>query len=241
MHTPLIAQPERRAAPSAARSGRRRPTSLRGRIAYGALWSIVGLCLVAYSGSLLVPLWYQLHHQRLLIVSSGSMSPYFDAGDAVVMRQINDPSELRVGQVASFWPPGSNTLVTHRITALKMLPLLEQDEATGRMVPKLDADSQPILRPYILTKGDANATPDPDATPLTRVRGVVLTVHPQWGAILDWANSPSGRFTLLTPPLAVLAGMEIAAVVALRRAKAVKPAAATGAVAKVVVHDGLLG
>lgn len=240
MHTPLIAQSERRAAPPAARSGRRRPTSVRGRIAYSALWSIVGLCLAAYSGSLLVPLWFQLHHQRLLIVSSGSMSPYFDAGDAVVMRQITDPSQLRVGQVASFWPSGSDTLVTHRITALKMLPLLEQDEATGRMIPKLSADSQPILRPYILTKGDANATPDPDATPLTRVRGVVLTVHPQWGAILDWSNSPGGRFTLLTPPLAILAAMEIVAIVELRRTKAAKPAV-VGAVAKVVVSDGLLG
>ncbi len=240
MHPPLIDQPERRTAPRVARSGRRRPTSLRGRIAYRALWAIVGLCLVAYSGSLLVPLWFQLHHQRLLIVSSGSMSPYFDAGDAVVMRQITDPSQLRVGQVASFWPSGSDTLVTHRITALKMLPLLQQDEATGRMVPKLSANSQPILRPYLLTKGDANATPDPDATPLTRVRGVVLTVHPQWGAILDWSNSPGGRFTLLTPPLAILAGMEIAAIVALRRTRSTKPVAA-GAIAKVVVSDGMLG
>ncbi|MGV8967749.1 MAG: signal peptidase I [Cellulomonas sp.] len=240
MHPPLIDQPERRAAPPAARSGRRRPTSLRGRIARSALWSIVGLCLVAYSGSLVVPLWFQLHHQRLLIVSSGSMSPYFDAGDAVVMRQITDPSQLRVGQVASFWPPGSDTLVTHRITALKMLPVLQQDEATGRMVPTLNAESKPIVRPYILTKGDANATPDPDATPLTRVRGVVLTVHPQWGAILDWSNSPGGRFTLLTPPLAIIAGMEIAAIVALRRTNSTKPAA-VGAAARVVVSDGLLG
>lgn len=226
MHTLLTDQPDRRAAPPT-RSGRRRPTSIRGRIGFGLLWSVVGLCLVAYSGSLVVPLWYQLNHQRLLIVTSGSMSPYFDAGDAVVMRQITDPSQLRVGQVASFWPSGSDTLVTHRITKLTMLPLLVQDEATGKMVPRLDAETgEPLVRPYILTKGDANATADPDATPLTRVRGVVLEVHPQWGAILDWANSPDGRFALLTPPLAILAAMELTAVLQLRRTRSATPAAA---------------
>ena len=237
MHTTLTAHPDRRAAPPAARVGRRRPTSLRGRLAHTALWSIVALCLVAYSGSLLVPLWFQLNHQRLLIVTSGSMSPYFDAGDAVVMRQISDPSQLRVGQVASFWPSGSDNLVTHRITALKMLPLLEQDVATGRMVPRLSAETgKPILRPYILTKGDANATADADATPLTRVRGVVLDVHPQWGAVLDWAHSPNGRFTMLTPPLAILAAMELTAIVQLRRSRVTTGTAPTRA----VVDDVLL-
>lgn len=211
---------DRRAEPQAPRPGWRRRRSLRGQIASGILWSIAGLCVAAYASSLLVPLWFQLNQQRLLIVTSGSMSPYFDAGDAVVMRQITDPSQLRVGQVASFWPPGSDNLVTHRIVELTMLPVLQQDEATGRMVPTIDpATGKAAERPYILTKGDANTTPDPNATPLSRVRGVVLGVHPQWGAILGWAHSSDGRLVMLAPPLTILAGMEIASMVQARRAR----------------------
>ena len=222
----LHARSERRAAPPAPRPGRRRRRSLRAQLIGGVLWAIAGLCVAGYAASLVVPLYFQAHDQRLLIVTSGSMSPYFNAGDAVVMRQITEPSQLRVGQVASFWPPGSDDLVTHRITELKMLPVLVQDEASGRMVPRLDpATSKPELRPYILTKGDANASADANATPLARVRGVVLDVHPQWGAVLDWAHSPSGRWIMLTPPLAILAAMELTAMAQLRRTRAATPEA----------------
>ena len=85
----------------------------------------------AYATSLAVPLWFQAHQQRILIVTSGSMAPKFDAGDAVVLRAISDESDLKVGQVISFWPTGSDELVTHRIVALRKLPDLRQDEATG--------------------------------------------------------------------------------------------------------------
>jgi len=176
------------------------------------LWTVVAVCTAAYAVSLLVPLWFQVHDQRLLIVTSGSMAPRFDAGDAVVMKRIDDPSELRIGQVASFWPPGSHELVTHRIVGMKMLPALKFNEATQRTEPKLDAKTgEEILQPYILTQGDANAEPDPNATPLTQVRGVILGVHPGWGYVLAWAHSSQGRLVMLAPPLAVLAGLEIAA------------------------------
>ena len=72
------------------------------------------VCGAAYATSLAVPLWFQLHQQRILIVTSGSMAPKFEAGDAVVLRAISDESDLKVGQVISFWPTGSDELVTHR-------------------------------------------------------------------------------------------------------------------------------
>ena len=78
------------------------------------------VCGGAYATSLAVPLWFQVHHQRLLIVTSGSMAPKFDAGDAVVLRAISNESDLKVGQIISFWPTGSTSeLVTHRIVALR--------------------------------------------------------------------------------------------------------------------------
>jgi signal peptidase I len=182
------------------------------------LWTIVAVCTAAYALTLLVPLWFQVHGQRLLIVTSGSMAPQFDAGDAVVMQKIDNPSQLKVDQIASFWPPGSKTLVTHRIIGLKMLPVLKPDKSTGRAVPELDPTTgQGIERPYIFTKGDANAYPDPDATPLSQVRGVILRVHPGWGYVLAWAHSPQGRMIMLAPPLAVLAGLELAALYGARQ------------------------
>ena len=211
---------DRRARVPAPRSARQRLVALTRRVG----WSVIGLCLATYATSLAVPLWYEVHDQRLLIVASGSMSPYFEAGDAVVMRAITDPSQLRVGQVASFLPPGSQRLVTHRIVELRMLPVLRQNASTGHMVPTIDpATGAPAQRPYILTKGDANRKPDPDATPVSRVRGVVLTVHARWGAVLAWVGSSGGRFVLLTPPLGILAAMEIASMVQARRARAAAP------------------
>jgi signal peptidase len=126
------------------------------------------------------------------------------------MRRISDPSQLRVGQVVSFWPPGSDMLVTHRIVALHYLPVLRQDEVSGRMLPTRDpVTGELVERPFIVTKGDANPSPDPDATPLSRVRGVVLAVYPGWGWVLAWARSPQGRFWMLVPPLVALAAMEL--------------------------------
>lgn len=182
------------------------------------------MCGTAYVASLAVPLWFQVHHQRLLIVTSGSMAPKFDAGDAVVLRAISDESDLKVGQIISFWPMGSNELVTHRIVALRKLPELEADEATGKMVPKLDADGNPKTKSYVVTKGDANRDADVNATPITRIRGVQLAVHRGWGWVLQWAGSPQGRAAMLVPPLVALATLELLAIGDGRRARRDRPA-----------------
>lgn len=204
-------------AEAAARAASAAPASRWRRGVTGALWGVVVLFSAAYAASLAVPLWFELHHQQVLVVTSGSMSGIqsggFDAGDAVVMRRLTDPSQLKVGQVVSFWPQGSDHLVTHRIVSMHYLPVMSQDETTGQMVTTLDQRTgEPVLRPYIMTKGDANAEPDPDATPFSRVRGVVLDVYPRWGWVLEWARSATGRLTMLTPPLLALATMELMSV-----------------------------
>jgi signal peptidase I len=217
-HTGTVSRPDRRRGrPVPRRRPVRRARVDRARAVRVALWSVVVVCAGAYAASLLVPLWYGLHDQRLLVVTSGSMAPAFHAGDAVVLQQIDDPSELRTGQVVSFWPPGSDELVTHRIQDLTRMPVLEQDESTGRMVPVLDPAGEPILREHLITQGDANPVRDPDAVPVSRVRGVVLTAHSGWGALLSWTHSDLGRLVMLAPPLAALAGMEIASLVQARR------------------------
>ena len=194
------------------RSARRRPLPLWRRALSVVLWCVVAVCGLAYAVTLAVPLWFEAHDQRLLVVTSGSMSPVFDAGDAVVLRAITDESDLKVNQVISFWPTGSDELVTHRIVALQRIPETTPDPVTGRPVPKLDADGQPKMRSYVITKGDANPYPDVNATPVERVRGVVLAYHPGWGWVLNWAGSNTGRAVMLVPPLLALATLELLSV-----------------------------
>lgn len=181
------------------------------------LWTVVAVGGLVYATSLAAPLWYEVHGQRLLIVTSGSMAPRFVAGDVVVLRTVADASELKVDQVVTFRPVGSDSLVTHRIVELRQLPALQEDAASGRMVPVLDDSGNPILQPYIVTRGDANATPDPNATPVSRVRGVVVGWHHHWGTVLAWTSSPRGRATMLVPPLLALGALELAALVRDRR------------------------
>jgi signal peptidase I len=201
-------------APGRRRSRRgapRRPAPLWQRLLSGALWTVIVVGTLGYAASLAVPLWFQAHDEKLLVVTSGSMAPTFDAGDAVVMHAVHDASDLKEGQVVSFWPVGSSQLVTHRIVRLVTLPVMRVD-ATGKGIATTDpATGDARTNPYIITKGDANPTSDPDATPVTRVRGVVLEVHHGWGFVLDWAGSPLGRAVLLVPPLVALAVLELVA------------------------------
>src|SRR3954469_11488219 len=230
---PLV---DRRAPSPAARSSRstpgqpvrRAPLPVWRRALSVVLWSVVVVCGLAYAVSLAVPLWFQLHDQRLLVVTSGSMSPKFDAGDAVVLRAITDESDLKVNQVISFWPVGSQEMVTHRIVALERIPETTQDRVTGRPVPKVEADGSPKMRWYVITKGDANPYPDVNATPVERVRGVVLAVHAGWGWVLDWAGSNVGRAVMLVPPLLALATLEMLAVSDRRRSGRGRPTESAG-------------
>ena len=193
------------------RGAPRRPVPRSQRALSAALWAVILVGTLGYATSLAVPLWFQAHDEKLLVVTSGSMAPTFDAGDAVVMHAVHDASDLKEGQVVSFWPVGSSQLVTHRIVRLVTLPVMHVDP-TGKSFSTVDPQTgEARTNPYIITKGDANPTSDPDATPVTRVRGVVLEVHHGWGFVLNWAGSPVGRAVLLVPPLVALSTLEVVA------------------------------
>lgn len=181
-------------------------------------WTVVAVGVLAFVASLAAPLWFQAQGQRLLVVTSGSMAPQFVAGDVVVLRAVSDASELKPDLVVTFQPVGEANLVTHRIVSLHNLPAMrEVEDGSGRMVPLLDEDGEPIMQPYIRTQGDANPGPDANATPVERVRGVVLEVHHGWGSVLAWATSARGRAVMLVPPLLALATLEVVSVMQGRR------------------------
>ena len=177
-----------------------------------------GAGAAAYGTSLGVPLWFQLQGQRLLIVTSGSMAPTFVAGDVVVLKAISDESQLKVDQVVTFRPVGSQTLVTHRVVALHRLPAMREGP-DGRAVPRLDSAGNEILQASLRPQGAANSSPDPNATPVSRVRGVVLGWHHGWGRVLLWTGSSQGRAVMLVPPLAALGLLELIAVLEGRRTR----------------------
>ena len=197
--TTVVGDDARRAVTGAVRV---RPRAVSGRWVFrGVLLLFVALILASYA----VPLAYQLRGDRLLVVTSGSMAPEIQPGDAVVVRQVSSAAQLRVGQVVTFLPRLSQQLVTHRIDGLVLVTRRDPDDDQ----PVLDALGNPVLDPYIRTKGDANEVTDPDLTPATQVRGVVAEVHAGWGYPLGWAHSPMGRLLLFAPPLLMLIGAEV--------------------------------
>lgn len=197
--TPAGAGPSRRAL------DRVFPDRRNGALARWAFRGVLALFVVLILASYAVPLFYQLRGDRLLVVTSGSMAPEIQAGDAVVIHQVTSASQLRVGQVVTFYPVGGTQLITHRITDL--VTLVRRDTETDE--PVLDQEGNPKQDPWIKTKGDANDTPDPDLTPATQVRGIVLEVHTALGYPLGWAHAPLGRLLLFGPPLLMLLGAEV--------------------------------
>ena len=164
------------------------------------LAGFVTAILVSYG----VPLWFHLKGEQLLVVTSGSMRPTVKEGDAVVVHPIS-PTELRRNMVITFWTAAQQprVLETHRIVDLKTLPVTDKD---GHVVMN---GAHAEMRQVIQTKGDGNQYPDPNMTPVTNVRGVVVGVKEGWGRQLLWAHSPRGRLLLFGPPLLLLLGAEV--------------------------------
>lgn len=95
---------------------------------------------------------------RLLTVTSGSMVPKFHAGDAILVRTVNDTSRmaLRPGQVITYRADGTGAVVTHRIVSV---------------IPHPDS------RIEFVTKGDANDSVDLTPVDADKVIGVhALTI-----------------------------------------------------------------
>ena len=196
-------------------SGRRAPTAVArirrwlNHVSVRALIfrTILGLFFALIVVSYIAPLWFQLQGEQLLVVTSGSMEPEIGVGDAVVIRPITDPSQVRIGQIVTFWSGVEKRLVTHRVIALKSV--VRQTAVGNQLRPTMDQSGNVIQDPFIKTKGDNNPVPDPDLTPVAQVQGIVQEVHTGWGYLLAWAHSPMGRLLLFAPPLLMLLGAEL--------------------------------
>lgn len=167
------------------RSRHRQP----GRWLRARVWSVVStigrvvtLLTVAVAASTVLTLaWFNVQHQQVLIVTSGSMAPMFDAGDAVTMK-LPIASELRVDDVVTFRTSAGSATTTHRIHQLKPTP--------GGM--------------FLQTKGDANQTPDANLVSASDVTGVMTGKIPYLGFWLVFFQSPIGKMLVLGTPLLLI-------------------------------------
>ncbi len=121
----------------------------------------LGLALVALLAVTLGALAVKSTGHQLLVVTSGSMEPYFSAGDALVVDRLDDAERaaVRVGDVVTFRPLSGGGLVTHRVAALRIVDGV----------------------PFVQTRGDANPVSDPDLAPLSNLVAHTQVVLPEAG------------------------------------------------------------
>ena len=150
----------------------------------GATLGVLVLALLLPLTIFLVATW--LLGWQLQGVQTGSMSPTFAVGSLLVVAQV-DPADVEPGMAITFEDPAAaGKLVTHRVVSL----------APG------------AASLAFITKGDANATPDPQPVPARLVRGRVLWSVSQLGTVLDWLQWPRSFLLLVLLPAALLAWSE---------------------------------
>lgn len=129
-----------------------------------------------------------------LVVTSGSMAPYAETGDAIMVVEVV-PETIAPGDVITFRPLAGGGLVTHRVLSLH--------DVKGAL--------------HYRTQGDANGAPDVDLAPATGIVGRSQLVLPQVGRVLLWLRGRLGQLTVFVLPAVVILVGEIRRVVASRR------------------------
>ncbi|HJP88317.1 MAG TPA: signal peptidase I [Candidatus Limnocylindrales bacterium] len=150
----------------------------------GATLGVVTVVLLVPLTVFLVASW--LLGWQLVSVQTGSMSPTFDVGSLVVLGPV-DPADVEVGMAIAFIDPADpGRLVTHRVVGLA-----------------------PGTELSFLTKGDANATADPNAVPARLIRGRALWHITYLGTVMDWLQWPRSFLVLVVAPSLLLAVAEL--------------------------------
>ena len=165
----------------------------RGRRALRMLGSLVlwSMLAAAFAMLALLGIGPRLLGYRTETVLSGSMRPTFSPGDVVVITS-EPTADVRVGQVISYRiPVGDHHVETHRVVRI--------------------VSGGP--HPVVVTKGDANATPDPWQARLLdsrvwRERFVI----PRLGYAINALRSPAPRMAMVIGAPALLALLTLGAI-----------------------------
>jgi signal peptidase len=152
-------------------------------------WLCIAAAIVILGGISLASLF----GYRIMVVTSGSMVPQFGAGDALVVR-LTDPATIRVGDVVTF-RAATKGMTTHRVLGIRSI--------SGQT--------------WFQTKGDANATPDPDLRPASSVYGRQVLSLGGVGRFLYLAVTPWGKLAMLGYPALYLLVQEARYLLSRRR------------------------
>jgi signal peptidase I len=122
---------------------------------------------------------------QLKTVLSGSMEPTFKTGSIIAIKPLQNPTDLKKGDVITFMLGNKDTFATHRI------------------VEVIKNENQVMYK----TKGDNNGNADQDLALAQNVVGryVGFTI-PFAGYLIDFAKSKNGAALLLILPGLLLLG-----------------------------------
>ena len=150
---------------------------------------IFGIALVAVIGLFLVSLLRPGAAFQIKIVKSGSMEPALKTGSIVFIMPRNSYS---VGDVVTFGEDSKNAIpTTHRLVATRT-----------------EGNTS-----YFNTKGDANATQDPEEITQANIIGKVVFTIPFAGYILDFARQPWGFALLIGIPATLVVLYELIGII----------------------------
>ena len=115
---------------------------------------------------------------KILQVMSGSMSGEFETGDTILIKEIKNESDLKIGDVITYRIE-KNTMVTHRIVNIT------------KIGEKLN---------YTL-KGDANNIEDSEKVIFSNIEGIYVRKLNLIGKLINFMQKPYGMVIIFMTPI----------------------------------------
>lgn len=118
---------------------------------------------------------------KILQVMSGSMSGEFETGDTILIKEIKEESDLKIGDVITY-RIAKNTLVTHRIVN----------------ITKIGENLNYTL------KGDANNVEDSEKILFSSIKGIYVKKLVLIGKIISFMQKPYGMVIIFVVPILLI-------------------------------------
>lgn len=131
--------------------------------------------------------------QHSYVVLSSSMSPTYEAGDAIIVNEVR-PEKIEEGDVITFEAPSRTSGQTQGT-----------DRITHRVVEVVNKDGERYFR----TKGDANEESDKQLVPASNVVGRVSFGIPYIGYATAFGGGATMQLALIVVPAVLLVANEI--------------------------------
>ena len=136
-------------------------------------------------------------------VLSGSMEPAYSAGDLLYVKAI-EPKDVEVGMPITFVANEQLTVVTHRVTDIRVIETTMQPIALEDGTPAVGSNGQPLMQEvpldepayYFITKGDANENEDGAAVYGKNILGTPAYRLPFLGHLIIMLRTTSGKVML---------------------------------------------